>query len=455
MTLPIHSDFNGLGWSFCGQPFCDVAVPPQAGSFHGLNTAFRGVPFAGTIGFRGTLILEATGEMSAIAIAADVFFEPPETRTLTPDLNTLDISYLGTPFVEGFAASGISFFGLDIGWRGNPFVVTSVVLPEITEITPPAAIVDVVASETIVPVIILDVVKLISLDAYCTDIAVVSPDVTIASVPGRIDVSSVIGLSILIYPAISICALSAGIVGEPIQFGRVDCPSGNITVDASCNICIVIPTADATEIYGQATATVLPAISGSAMCAAAGACRDVVGTIATQTGTRKIFECMISANGYDSVLVPISAFQSRQRAGDPSYSEVTIPGMAAIQNILDRQTGSFTIYVAILKAGIILQREILFSTAISSISITGNPRDQSITLSGYQTTEPPEVPAQLTLVGVNYTSFNNGSFTIRKPDVDLYLKPGDIVTYEEDTFEVELITYTMSAMFGTSMEIKG
>jgi hypothetical protein len=134
---------------------------------------------------------------------------------------------------------------------------------------------------------------------------------------------------------------------------------------------------------------------------------------------------------------------------------VIIPGLGAIDTVLARQTGTFTVSALIVKSGVTHQREILFACDISSVSITGNNRDQQIMLSGYRTSEAASVPAVIPVSGVTYRSLNKGITTLRKPEPDLYLKPGDTVQYDEDEFTAGLVTFSYSAMYGSSMEISG
>lgn len=166
------------------------------------------------------------------------------------------------------------------------------------------------------------------------------------------------------------------------------------------------------------------------------------------------YECRLSGNGLPVMVVPMSFFQSRQRAGEPSFSTVTIPGLEFLAGILARPSGTFTVIAKLMQGALVLQTETLFAAPMTAVCITGSVEHQEIILSGYRTAPVNTVPQTLTVSGVTYRSMENARITLRKPSPDLYLRPGDVVIYDGDSFTAGLITYTFSAVYGTSQEIQ-
>lgn len=238
----------------------------------------------------------------------------------------------------------------------------------------------------------------------------------------------------------------SGADGETVASGSVS--------EISMHIYIVGAFADI-AISGNASVLGIAIVSGAIVSVSVFGNAESAASLSILSEARLVYECAISGDGYDDLIVPISAFTSRQRAGDPSYSEVIIPGMDSVTGILDRQMGIMTVSVLLVKSGVVMQREILFESEIASVSITGNTNNQQIMLSGYRTSEAASIPAVVPVSGVNYRLTDNGTMTLRKPEPDLYLRPGDTVQYDGDEFTVALITFSFSAIYGSSMEIKG
>lgn len=458
MTLPIHSDFNGLNWAFCGQPFCDVAVPPQVGSFHGLNTAFHGNPFAGTIDFRGALILESVSGSETTASVADIFFEPPESRTVTPVLKTLDIGYHGAPFVEGYAIPGIVFFGLEISWRGEPFVVTSVVLPTIIEIVPSAGITAAtVVIGGITTVLIMSADSQMSVVGNCGTIEVINQDVIIVPIAGRVVVGGQYTGLIFSIPALPGEILtSASVVGTITHCVIISPPAESIATVGGV-ICLALPI-----IPAQVICSVVGAILGCvivpsrAIITVTGRNQPVSSFLSTVGATRS-YQAIITKIGMADLIVPIARLTSRQHITDPSFTEMTIPCLDQLSDILERivTTGStITLWGILATPTAILQRESLFSAPIETVVIFGNGSSQSITLSGYGVNASPSIPAIYPLSGVTYRSIDRSTLTLRTIATDFCLRTGDTVTYDGDSITAGNITYTMDALLGISIDIR-
>jgi hypothetical protein len=54
--------------------------------------------------------------------------------------------------------------------------------------------------------------------------------------------------------------------------------------------------------------------------------------------------------------------------------------------------------------------------------------------------------------GVSYRRLSNGEISLRSVVTDLYLKPGDTVIYDGDSFTARTITYSFSSV-GCFMEV--
>lgn len=201
----------------------------------------------------------------------------------------------------------------------------------------------------------------------------------------------------------------------------------------------------------------------------AGAVPDLIGGLLScsaslldfpsRTGSRRIYECQFSGVGLDAITVPISSFTARQRTGDSSYSEVSVPGLLRMADILARKDGFFSVFASVVSGdgSEVYQREMLFESAISTIVITGSSAggaNQAMTVSGYRTTEVNEYPKTQPIAAGTYISRINGVRAIRSGVIDIYLKPGDTVQYEDDEFIAGSISYYMSAVYGASMEVR-
>jgi hypothetical protein len=180
---------------------------------------------------------------------------------------------------------------------------------------------------------------------------------------------------------------------------------------------------------------------------------------ASRMGSRQIYECQFSGDGLEAVTIPISSFTARQRTDDPAYSEVGIPGLFHMAEIIARRNGLFSVFASVVSGdgSEVYQREMLFESSISTIIITASSSDgavQNMTVSGYRTTEANEYPKTQPIAAATYISRTNGARTIRSRVIDIYLKPGDTVVFDDDTFIAGSISYYMSAIYGASMEIR-
>ena len=138
----------------------------------------------------------------------------------------------------------------------------------------------------------------------------------------------------------------------------------------------------------------------------------------------------------------MKSFQGRLRSGDPTYLSCVIPMeddyIAAIN---DRPNGSLTVEMAYFVDGIEKHREQIIKVDLESIKIDNGSTKKSISLSGHKT-ETFESKHVIIESG-SYYSLTDGNFTYRMP-VDLFLRPGDTVDVNDDTFTVGLTTYVVN-----------
>ena len=489
--LPTFNDTKGLGFSFRGRPFC---IGTKTRELRGLDVAFRGVPFAGAlvdqsepeqtdcIVIAAPAAVSLTGHtvgcvlaVSPPAGAVSIYGECGQAGTLYNDI-TIDAqpgavslagSFAGCLWITSPSAGAVTA-NAECGNTGT--VYNDIVI----EAMPGAVIIR----------------------GECPKAGTVYKDVVIEAPTGALAVSGQITGRVLAFtPAAGAVVLAGQITGCGWEVFSVP---GTLTASGSIAGCVrtAIPKAGAVAIGGSIAGItgwlslypepgrITAAGSGSALSAlvratepgrivTAGTGSDytamirmpepasiaVTGKIAFAAGlailaeAQRRYECVLTEGGKTPVVIPIAGFTSRQRAGEPSYSEVTIPGLDYLEQIMTRSLGSFTVSMLLVKDGITLQREILFESPIDRITITGNDTRQSIVLSGNRPAAPNTGKQVIPVSGVTYRSFSNGMTTLRTATPDIYLKPGDTVTYRNEVFVARTITYSFSSM-GSFMEIR-
>lgn len=152
------------------------------------------------------------------------------------------------------------------------------------------------------------------------------------------------------------------------------------------------------------------------------------------------------ADGIDDVVIPISSFQSRIKSDDPTYLSVVIPGTDWSSEINARLNGEL-----IVKMGYRLNNEIVLSEIIAQVTMDGIRIDegtskQSITLDGYKT--ELFIHKEVDLKNPVYMNLDAGKLRYRCTP-DLYLKPGDTVNINDDSFIVDTISFSVSAELET------
>ena len=141
--------------------------------------------------------------------------------------------------------------------------------------------------------------------------------------------------------------------------------------------------------------------------------------------------------------IPITSFQGRRRNANPTYLSAVIKDITYMDQINDRTNGEIYVEMAYELNGVETEREEIIRAELETIVFDEGSRSSSITLSGNK--EESWVGKPITLTGTNYKRTTNDSFNFRFSDVNVYLKPGDIVTIGDDEFIPSLVTFSISS----------
>ena len=163
-----------------------------------------------------------------------------------------------------------------------------------------------------------------------------------------------------------------------------------------------------------------------------------------------------AADGKDDVIIPMTSFQCRLRSGDPTYLSVSVPYTDDYaEYINDRPNGEMIIKMALIYQGEEMARSEIVRVDLENVSDDEGTKNHTITLTGHKTETFDG--NTVTLANAVYRSNKDGAIRLRFPEPHLYLRPGDTVNYESDSFTAELITIFMKAGTGgvitKSMEV--
>jgi len=148
-----------------------------------------------------------------------------------------------------------------------------------------------------------------------------------------------------------------------------------------------------------------------------------------------------TADGLSNIVIPISSFQSRIKSGDPTYLSVVIPSYAYVDAITARSNGELVLRMRYVMDGEALLYTEIARATLDDIKINQGASSRSITLDGYKTST--FLPKSITLENPSYKALSDGKLRYRcKPD--LYVRPGDTVTVDTDTFVVDNISWSVS-----------
>jgi len=153
-----------------------------------------------------------------------------------------------------------------------------------------------------------------------------------------------------------------------------------------------------------------------------------------------------AANGVDDIIIPIKSFQSRLKSGDPTYLSVVIPGTDYASAINLRLNGDLVVRMGYLSNGEIILSEIISIVNFENIIIYDGTTNKTITLDGHRT--ETFTPKEINLTGSSYKNINAGKLRYRCTP-NLYVRPGDTVNIDDDSFTIKNITYSVSPKLET------
>lgn len=174
---------------------------------------------------------------------------------------------------------------------------------------------------------------------------------------------------------------------------------------------------------------------------------DVISII----GTKRVYLFTLTGapDGEDDIVIPIKSFQSRLKSvtqGAPTrrvstYLSVVIPTTEYSAAINLRLNGDLIIKMGYKSGSDVLISNIIAQVSFDSISIDEGPTNKSVTLSGYATVT--ETTKEIDLENATYTSTDDAKLSYRcSPNI--YLRPGDTVNVEDDTFIVDNLIYSVA-----------
>jgi hypothetical protein len=158
-------------------------------------------------------------------------------------------------------------------------------------------------------------------------------------------------------------------------------------------------------------------------------------------------------SAYSAITLPMSSFQGRFKSGDPSFLSVVIPGddyATAISNRHDPDNPpELSVYMVKTCIGGYIISEQLMAVDLEDVKTYEGGTNISIELEGHRTNTYSAKPVSLT--GASYKNMTGGKLRYRcQPD--LFLRPGDTVTVNGDTFTADSISIAM-AVDSQTMEV--
>jgi|GEM_PF-4673319 len=142
------------------------------------------------------------------------------------------------------------------------------------------------------------------------------------------------------------------------------------------------------------------------------------------------------------VVLPMKSFQGTLRDGDPTYLSCVIPGVDYSAQINARSNGDLIVEMAYLLDGIEQYKEQLAIVDLETIRIDEGTKNKSITLSGHRTES--FVSKNVILDDASYYYISGGEYHYRLAKIDMYLKPGDTVEVNDDSFTIDTVSYFVS-----------
>jgi len=153
--------------------------------------------------------------------------------------------------------------------------------------------------------------------------------------------------------------------------------------------------------------------------------------------TRFYFTLTGAEDGVADAELPMSSFNCRLRSGDPTYLQVVVPGVDDSAVIAARSNGQLVIEMDYLLSNVSQHREEIVRVDLEDINIYEGGKNKSIVLLGHKTVA--HVGKIVDLKHVSYQATVSGD-QVARAAIDMYLKPGDTVRYDGDTFVVGSIS---------------
>ncbi len=155
-----------------------------------------------------------------------------------------------------------------------------------------------------------------------------------------------------------------------------------------------------------------------------------------------VFTCTLTGDGdgVDDLELPISSFQSRMRDEDPSYLACSIPNSVDYEaEILARTNGDIVVRKGYRLQDGTLNMEEIARVDYEALQLHRGARSDTAIISGHRTTTATAVKYR-TLTGVSYYGLQDDGKRRIRAELDLFLRPGDIAVYGDESIEVGMIS---------------
>ena len=238
-------------------------------------------------------------------------------------------------------------------------------------------------------------------------------------------------------------ATSSMSVGEIFSGALVECPSpfsaqaslqSNLQIDITQNTFTTIGT-----LQGQPE---LQIFTGGSLIATGSISATITDPFSVAILPRVYTFTLTGADdGVDDIIIPIKSFQSRLKSGDPTYLSIVIPGTDYASEINLRLNGDLIVRMGYLSNSEIILSEIISIVDFENIVIYEGTINKTITLDGHRT--ETFISKEINLTGSSYRNLTAGKLRYRCTP-NLYVRPGDYVNIDDDSFTIENITYSVS-----------
>lgn len=372
-------------------------------------------------------------------------------------LKTLDYTYKGKPHCNISLSPSLLFGSLDFTHKGFPIAGTkdpAVVSEYVVECTPGS-----MAASSLIS----GITRILTSGNYGEVVAsalvagVALYGVTsVPSAPGELLAEGSVGGCCVIIPAAVGAVITSGSTKGIYAYIGITCePAIALLSCAQPGICTSV------ELIGHIAISmprikpraILLQVPGTGFLSARTGEGDVPPTFREAAEQVQRFECGMVIPGLEQITIPIQSFTSRQRDGEASYTEVTIPGLSRFFDIKDRLSGSVAIYAMISSDDGRTFREEILTSRIQTITAYGSISDPHIMVGGYAEYAQNTSPKLVSLSGSFYRYMDRGKLSIRLPRINFLLKPGDTVACSGDSFVAERITYCFSTSGTSFMEV--